>query len=142
MPLQPEIFDIELRGLSQHNDERKTIPGTLTRAENVEIVKEGALTIRRGFMLIHTARRAGDFAVRSAGEQLFHKVAAYAGGVLVFGHTRLFEVVSRRSEVPLSGGGSTGIADRGRLGRCGIRSRIVATAERSTGIGGTSYTPA
>lgn len=141
MALEKTAYDIELRGLSQHSDERKTIPGTLTRAENVEVVKAGALTIRRGFRRIHTERCAGDDAVRTNGEQLFHKVATYVGGVVVLGHTQIFEVVSRLSEIAVFGG-TTGIAARGRIGRSGIRGRIVATADRSTGGGGTPFTPA
>lgn len=140
MPLEKQTIDIELKGLSQHDDSRKTVPGTLTRADNVEIVKAGKLTIRRGYRRIHTERAANDVAVRTAGDQLFHRIAAWRSGVVVLGHTKLFAVVSRHSSVPVSGG-TTGIADHGRIGRSGIRSRVIATAESSTGAEGTAWGP-
>lgn len=140
MPLEKQTFDIELRGLSQHDDDRKTIPGTLTRADNVEIVKAGALTIRRGYRRIHTERAVGDIAVRTAGDQLFHRVCVYRGTIVVFGHSLLFEVASRQSAIVVSSG-TTGIVSRGRLGRSGIRSRVIMTTDRSTGQGGSAAGP-
>jgi hypothetical protein len=140
MPLQREKYEIELRGLQQHSDDRKTLPGTLSRADNVEIVKEGTLTIRRGYRRIHTAQAVDGVGVRGVGRQLFHKLVVWRGTVVVLAHTRIYAVVSRTNAIAVSGG-TTGISDHGRLGRCNVRSRVVATAERSTGDGGVAGEP-
>jgi|SRR5690606_14339131 len=140
MPLVTDTIHIDIRGLSQHDDPRKRIPGQLERCDNLEVAKAGALTIRRGYRRIHTARVVGDFAVRTAGDQLFHRVAAWRGGVVVLAHAKVFAVVSRLSEVAVTSG-TTGIADHGRLGRSGVRSRIIDSGELSTGAGGTAAGP-
>lgn len=140
MPLVFQNVPIELQGLSQYDDDRKKVPGALERADNVEIVKAGALTVRRGYRRIHTERAAGDVAVRTAGDQLFHRVATWRDGVVVLGHTKLFAVVSRTSSIDVASG-TTGIVDRGRLGRSGIRSFVIASAENSRGTGGDAWTP-
>lgn len=140
MPLQIEKFEIELRGLHQRFDARKTIPGTLSRCENFEIVKEGVFTIRRGYRRINTSLAVDNVSVRVAGHQLFHKLAVWREGVVVMAHSRMFAVVSRLSDIVVTGG-TTGIADHGRIARSGVRSRVIATSQRSTDFEGSAGTP-
>ena len=135
MPLQIQKVEIEIQGLSQHEDERKRITGSLDVADNVEIVKAGRLTIRRGYRRIHTEVGADLASVRVAGNGLFHRLGVWRGGLVILGHTRAYAVVSRTNGIPLTSA-TTGIADRGRLGCSGIRCHMVATGERSTGEGG------
>lgn len=145
--LEKVTYDIELKGLSQHDDSRKTIPGTLTRADNVEVVKAGKLTIRRGYRIIQTARAKSatgtqtNVTVRTNGDQLFHRLASWREGVVVLAHARIFAVVSRLSEIDVSTGNTTGIADHGRIARSGVRSRVIFSAEITTGTGGEAAGP-
>jgi hypothetical protein len=135
MALDWQLVRVELLGLSQHDDSRKRPVGTLERATNVEVVKAGKLTIRRGFRRVHADQAVDNVALRTDGQMLFDRIACFDGGVVVMAKSKLLAIVSRLNEITVSGGGSTGVVDHGGLAGCGIRSHVVATGERSTGEG-------
>lgn len=130
MPLQPDTIQINLFGLDQKADPRALEPGKLERADNVEVIKAPALSLRRGYRRVNLDRTADNTDIRANGDLLFHRLVVFRNRLLVIGHTRVFAVTFPINTITVTGG-TTSITDRGRVARCGVRSRVISTGERS-----------
>ncbi len=114
MPMQWQTAEVILfQGLDQKADNKSTVQGKLQQADNVEFDKYGALNKRKGYRLTAISQDI----LNKGCEDIFHAVTVYSDELVIFGHNRLYALVSKLGHFS----GVHYIVQRGPVPRCNIK---------------------
>lgn len=128
MPLEFQTVEIQLSaGLDQKIDERYTVEGKLTTADNVVFDKLGALNKRRGYKAVEVGTELFGATVDP---YLMH-LALHEDELLVIGAENLYSCADPDDELP----GTRGLVIRGPIPRGNIRRQDVATSHTGDDTG-------
>lgn len=129
MPLEFQLFEIVLGGLSQKESPLTRAPGKLERAVNVEFDKTGRLNKRRGYQRVDTSQVVNRFDTDAV---MLH-VCTHGNEVVVFTYDYVIGMVSKDALPTQSGPSQAAFVYRGPNNRGNCRLHHVSTARTSAG---------
>jgi len=119
--MQFQVIEILFtQGLDEKLDPRSVRMGRLTRADNVEFDKFGALNKRRGFI----SSEIGTELFGATMDQYLMHLAKHEDELLILGADHLYSMVDPDNGTP----GTRAVVERGPIPRGNIRRQDVATA--------------